>query len=74
MDQVGSKKKSPMIWIQELKDELKKVSWTTKQELTTCTKIVVGSILLFGMGIYLIDLSIKGILELIKWIVSPLVS
>ena len=60
------KRKDPLSFISELKEELKKVSWTTKSELFSATKIVIMSMFGFGIGIYLVDLFIKGILEGIK--------
>lgn len=60
------KKRDLLSFFGELKEELKKVSWTTKQELVFCTKVVVGATFFFGVGIYLVDLFIKGALELIK--------
>lgn len=57
------KKKDKIGILQGLKDELKKVSWTSKEELKTCTKIVVGSTVLCGFGIYLVDLLVKGSLD-----------
>lgn len=65
----ASKKKRAFDYLQELKDELKKVSWTTKEELTLSTKVVIGSTFLFGIGIYLFDLMIKGALDLVALIV-----
>jgi len=64
----GSKKKrrDPLTFIGDLKEELKKVSWTTKSELNSSTKIVLGSIFCFGIGIYIIDLLVKGVLGLVK--------
>lgn len=56
-------KQSRVGYIRELKEELKKVTWTTKDELIFCTKVVVGSTFVFGIGIYLIDLVIKGVLN-----------
>lgn len=56
-------KQSRIGYIRELKEELKKVTWTTKDELVFCTKVVVGSTFVFGIGIYLIDLVIKGALN-----------
>lgn len=56
-------KSSKANYIRELKEELKKVTWTTKEELITFTKIVVGSTFFLGMGIYAVDLSIKGVLN-----------
>ncbi len=64
-----SKKKSGLKFFQELKEELKKVSWTTKDELQFSTKVVIGSIFLFGLGIYLVDLMIKGVLDVIAVVV-----
>lgn len=61
------KKRQLFAWINGLKEELKRVSWTTKSELVFCTKVVLGSTLVFGLGIYLVDLVIKGVLEFVKW-------
>jgi preprotein translocase subunit SecE len=67
--QQASKKKRAFSYIQELKDELKKVSWTTKEELKLSTKVVIGATFLFGIGIYLFDLVIKGCLDFVALIV-----
>ncbi len=56
-------KKSGRSYIRELKEELKKVTWTTRDELALCTKIVVGSTFVLGIGIYIADLVIKGALN-----------
>jgi preprotein translocase subunit SecE len=61
----ASKKKPAFSFVQELKEELKKVSWTTKNELKLSTQVVVGATFLFGLGIYLFDLVIKGALDFI---------
>lgn len=58
--------KSLFVYIQELKEELRKVSWTTKEELKFSTRMVVLSMLFFGMGIYFVDFLIKGSLDLVK--------
>lgn len=47
----------------DMKEEMKKVSWTSKEELKTCGKIVIGSIFVLGVGIYLIDLFIRLVLN-----------
>jgi preprotein translocase subunit SecE len=65
----ASKKKRVFDYIQELKEELKKVSWTTKDELKLSTKIVIGATFFFGLGIYLIDLVVKGCLDFIALVV-----
>lgn len=54
-----AKKKSPFKFLQELKEELKKVSWTTKAELKTSAKVVIVSTFLFGFVVYLADIVIK---------------
>jgi len=59
-------RKSVFVYIQELKDELKKVSWTAEEELRFSTKMVVLSMIFFGLGIYLVDFFIKGSLDSIK--------
>lgn len=59
-------RKSLFVHIQELKEELKKVSWTTKEELKLSTKVVVLATFIFGLGIYLVDFVIKGGLELVR--------
>ncbi len=55
--------KSRVGMFEEFKEELKKITWTTQEELKVCTKVVLGSIFALGVGIYAIDLSIRGILE-----------
>ncbi|MCB1068432.1 MAG: preprotein translocase subunit SecE [Simkania sp.] len=50
-------------FFQEMKEEMKKVSWTTKEELTTCTKIVIGAIFALGLSIYVVDLFIRYVLQ-----------
>ena len=47
----------------DIKEELRKVEWTSKQELIAYTKIVVVSMFLFGTAIYFIDLIIQGALS-----------
>lgn len=66
MDSNPKKAKSPISFITNLKEELKKISWTTKAQLISATKIVLFSMFSFGIGIYVVDLMIKGVLEGIK--------
>ncbi len=63
--QQASKKRQRTAYIQELKEELRKVSWTTKEDLKFATKMVVGATFILGLGIYLVDMIIKGCLDLI---------
>ena len=63
-DPLKRRKLKPLFgYVEDLKDELKRVSWTTQEELKLSTKIVVLSIFVFGFGIYLFDLVIKGVLD-----------
>lgn len=60
-------------FVGEVKAELKRINWTSPEELKTYTKIVVGTTFFFGMGIYFMDLIIQAglwILEsALRWIV-----
>ncbi len=42
---------------------MKKVSWTSKEELIFCTKAVIVATFVFGLTIYAVDLGIRGILQ-----------
>ena len=57
-------------FVGDVKQELKKVEWTNKDELKSYTKIVLVSTLIFGMFIYFIDLIIQGFLEGINLLVK----
>lgn len=59
-------------FIGDVKQELKRVEWTSKDELKSYTKIVLISTFLFGFFIYLIDLTIQGVLGGINFIISAL--
>ena len=50
----------------DIKDEFSKISWTNPDELITYTKIVVIGTFCFGMGIYLMDLTIQGVLNAVS--------
>lgn len=65
-ESVRKRKVSLFGYIQELKDELKKVNWTTQEELRFATKMVVLSTVFFGLGIYLVDFFVKGSLDAVK--------
>ena len=60
------KKRKKVTYFREIQQELKKVTWTTKEELIVLTKIVVSTTFLFGVGIYLADLLIRGSLGFIQ--------
>lgn len=58
----------------ELKTEFKRVEWTSKDELITYTKVVLASIFLFGMLVYLVDLSIQSLLSGIAGLLRMIVN
>lgn len=60
-------------WIESLKAEIRSIHWTSKEELRVYTKIVVGATFFFGMGVYLTDLLIHGVMNLLSWTASLLV-
>jgi preprotein translocase subunit SecE len=72
MSDNSSKKGSSSGFVRKLKEELRKVSWTSKEELIVLTKIVVGASFVLGLGVYGVDLFIKEVLVglgvLIHWI------
>lgn len=47
----------------EIKQELKKIEWTTKEELRAYTKMVVISTFVFGIGVYFTDLLVQSFLS-----------
>ena len=61
-------------FVSEVKQELKRVDWTTKEELRATTRIVVSCIFLFGFSVYCTDLVLRSLLGsinfLVKWIVG----
>ena len=57
-------------FVGDVKQELKKVEWTSGDELKTYTKIVLVSTILFGMFIYFVDLIIQGFLGGINLLVK----
>ena len=59
----GTTKEKKKNFFREVQNELKKVTWTSKEELKVCTKIVIGSTFVFGLGIYIVDLVIRGALS-----------
>ena len=53
----------------DVKQEFKKIAWTTKVEAIAYTKVVFIAIFLGGFALYLMDLLVHGAL----WIMSALV-
>lgn len=69
----SAKKLQAADFVGEVKAELKRISWTSPEELKTYTKIVVGATFVCGMGIYFMDLLIQASLwvleSALRWIV-----
>jgi preprotein translocase subunit SecE len=57
-------------FVGDVKQELKRVEWTNKDELKSYTKIVLASTVIFALFIYLVDLGVQGCLNGINHIVK----
>jgi preprotein translocase subunit SecE len=57
-------------FVGDIKEEFKKVTWTSRDELITYTKMVIGATFIFGMSIFLIDLLIQSTLNTLGYLVS----
>ncbi len=57
----------------DVKQELRRVDWTSKDELTSYTKIVVISMFVFGTFVYFVDLLMQGFLGAINLVVKFLI-
>lgn len=56
-------KMSAIDYVEEVKSEFKKVSWTSKEELKSYTQIVVGATFAFGLGVFFMDVMIQTVLH-----------
>ncbi len=61
-----TKKKNYLVEVQK---ELKKVNWTSREDLKVATKVVLVSVVSFGLAIYGVDLIIRSGLDTISWVV-----
>ena len=50
-------------YLEEMKQEIKKISWPTRGEIVQSTKVVIGSTFFLGFSVYLVDLFVKGVLD-----------
>jgi preprotein translocase subunit SecE len=61
----------PRELVGQMKEEIRKITWTSPQELKVYTQIVVGATFAFGMTIYLLDLliqsSLDGLAFIMRW-------
>jgi preprotein translocase subunit SecE len=46
-------------FVGDVKEELRKISWTSPDELRVYTQITIGATLVLGLGIYFIDILIQ---------------
>ena len=57
-------------WVREMKSELKKVVWTSKNQMVNNTLVVLASVVVVGIFIWLFDavagLVVNGIITLVK--------
>ncbi len=62
---ISTEKRSQKVrdFIGDIKAEIFRISWTSKEELIVYTKIVVATTFMMGIGIYFIDLFIQGFLN-----------
>lgn len=56
-------------FVADLKTEIQKVHWTSREELWVYTQIVVLFTFVFGMSIYMMDLLIQGALTALSFLV-----
>ena len=63
MTTVEKRKRLNVTFFEKCKEELKKVTWTTKEELIFCTKAVIVATFFFGLAIYLVDLGDQRMFE-----------
>lgn len=71
----SSSKISPMIskkkvsFFREVQNEFRKITWTTKSELLSLTKVVLISTFIGSLGIYVADLLVRGALGMISFLI-----
>ncbi len=56
-------------FLENLKTEFHKISWTSREELISYTKIVVSSTFIAGFAIYGVDLVIQGVLNFLSYLI-----
>lgn len=62
------KSKNKERFFYSVKKEMLKVVWPPKDKLFLCTKIVLSSVIFFGVGVYLVDICMKNALDLFSLI------
>ncbi|MFZ4773519.1 MAG: preprotein translocase subunit SecE [Chlamydiia bacterium] len=66
----AAKKRTSLL--SDFKAEMRKLTWPSKADVARGTKAVLASLFVFGLGIYIVDLSIRGALNLIHTAVNVL--
>lgn len=72
----ASRQGSPKVgeFIGEVKAELKRIDWTSQEELKVYTRIVVIATFALGLGIYFVDLFIQtflmGLGNIVRWLIG----
>ncbi len=66
---VVSNTKAAADFVGDLKTEIGKINWTSKEELISYTKIVVGATFVFGIGIYFVDLMIQTVFHGLNYLI-----
>lgn len=57
-------------FVADIKSEILKINWTSREELIVYTQIVVVSTFVLGIGIYATDLFIQGFLHSVSYLFS----
>jgi len=52
-------------YFREVQKEIGKITWVTKKELLKLTKVVLTATVLFGFGIYFMDVILQNSLQMI---------
>lgn len=60
-------------FIGEVKAELSRITWTSAEELRVYVKVVVGATVVFGFGVYFVDLGIQAVLRGLGVIVHAMI-
>ena len=60
-------KKRGFNFLYEVKQELAKTSWTPRKELFSLTRVVVTATFVFGFILFFVDMSLKNIMQVIKF-------
>ncbi len=65
--------KKLVAFVGDVKQELKKIDWTDREELVAYTKVVLASVFLFGLFVYFNDLVVQGCLNTIHFLVRVII-